>query len=155
MEYDDAELDRLSLLEACMRIGLAGSPVRELELDPARALAIIEYAERQQALKSIAGFAIARYRSGFDPRSTAFADVGPRSRAQATREPEPVEAPPTLSAIEYLWSRTPSPMLESVARMMGVAIGRSEAGLEGVLRDGWWSRERYDDGGELIASDRG
>jgi len=153
MDDNDAdELDRLALLEACMRIGLAGSPVRELELDPERALAIIEYAERQHALKSIAGFAIARYRAGFDPRSSSNV----KSSATSTpREPEPVEQPPTLSAIEYAWSRERSPMIESVLGMMGVAIGRSADGFEGVLRRGWFERERYDADGDRVSVDRG
>jgi hypothetical protein len=150
---DDAELERLELLEACMRIGLSGSTQRELEADPARALAIIEYAERQQALKSIAGFAVARFRAGYDPRSSPSSSSSKSSVRE--REPEPVEAPPTLSAIEYAWSLDRSPSLESVLRMMGVAIGRSPDGFEGVLRRGWFERERYDDEGSRVSVDRG
>ena len=155
MDDNDAdELERLELLEACMRIGLSGSTQRELEADPARALAIIEYAERQQALKSIAGFAVARFRAGYDPRSSPSSSSR-KSSAMREREPEPVESPPTLSAIEYAWSRERSPMIESVLGMMGVAIGRSADGFEGVLRRGWFERERYDGEGDRVSVDRG
>src|SRR6187399_131215 len=100
---DDTELDRLELLEACMRVGFTQGQRLELEADPTRALAIIEHAETQHALKSIAGFTLARYRQGFDPRSTPSSSTVKSSPRE--REPEPVEQPPTLSALEYAWSR--------------------------------------------------
>jgi hypothetical protein len=146
--HDEDQIQRLELLEASMRIGLTTTQRVELEGDPSRAVAIIEFAEQQHALRSIAGFTVARYRAGFDPRSAP-------SKSSVTalprrREPEPVEQAPSLSAIEYAWSFERSPLLESVLGMMCTAIGRT-GGFEAVLRDGWWTRERFDGEGELVA----
>lgn len=109
----------------------------EMLADPERACLILEHARQAKGLKNRAGYAVKRWRSGYDPR---------RVRQAPDREPEPPEAAPSLSAIEYAWSL--GPPLAPVARMMAASIGRT-GGFVPVLEAGFNLHEQY---GEEIAA---
>jgi len=119
-----AELDALDIFGA-MRSEMLG--------DPDRAFALVDMVKRQKGLRNPGGFAVARWRDGY-------------GRLRAVPPAEPVELPdepPTLSAIEYAWSREPSIAMQACLTLMAAAVRRH--GFHVVQRS-FHERERFDDG---------
>lgn len=138
------ELERLRLkaraLELLEELDISSGILRgEMLAEPERAIAVLEYAIAQPGIRNAASFAIAQWRRGDDPR---------RSRRTLEAE-ELVEEPPTLSALEFAWSRQASPIGATLIAMMGYSIERN-GGASAMLAAGWWSRELYDEDGDLV-----
>jgi hypothetical protein len=109
---DVAELlDELVILSPRLR--------SEMLKSPGRALAVLRSARLTPGIHNRAAFAIARWRAGADPRP-------PRARAPRAEElAEDYAEPPTLSALEQVWSRDPSPVGDLLLRIMAIAIARA------------------------------
>ena len=142
----DEELERLRLkarvLDLVDELAILSDRLRaEMLADPERAIAVLEYALDEPNVKNPASFAIASWRTGADPRR--------RSSSSSAREELPTEEPPTLSALEYAWSRERSPIGETLLRMMAFSIERN-GGATAMLTAGWFWRERFDVDGELV-----
>lgn len=145
---DDAELERLRLkaraLDLLDELGIYGRLREEMLRDPERAIAVLEYAVGEPGIQNPASFAISSWRRGDDPRK--------RSASARAREELPQEQPPTLSALEYAWSREGSAVGGALLKMMSHSIERA-GGMVKVLEAGWLWRERYDEDGELLSRD--
>lgn len=130
-------------LDLMDELGILSGRIRDAMLeDVERAVAVLQHAKSAPHVRNPASLAIANWRRGADPR--------PRARSRTFElEREVTEQPPTLSALEFAWSRDRSPIGGALIAMMGYAIARS-GGASAMLAAGWWTRERYDVDGELV-----
>lgn len=109
LDPDRAAFERTQELAA--ELGITGAVRYEMLADPGRAVAVLEHALALAAIRNRAGFAIANWHSGFDPRPA--------------REPELEEAPPTLADLEYAWSLQPSAGADFMLGLMSIALSRA------------------------------
>lgn len=144
MNDDDVELERLRLkaraLDLLDELGIGGKVRDEMIADPARAIAVLERAASSAHVKNPAALAIANWKRGHGK---------PHGRSRLDELDETPEQPPTLSALEYAWSRARSPIGESLLSMMAFSIERN-GGATAMLTAGWWWDEHYDEGGNLV-----
>jgi hypothetical protein len=124
-------------LELMAELGIYGRVRVEMLADVDRAVSVLEAAKSSGA-RNRAALATVLWRQG-------AASTPPPAEVD-----EPTEEPPTLSALEFAWSREASPIHSTLLAMMGYSLAR-RGGFERMLRDGWWWRERYDDCGELVS----
>lgn len=120
------------------QLGIGSFIQQEMLEDPDRAAAVLGHALRAPGIKNRAGFATANWNGGFDPRSS------PRPVQKLLGEP----GPPTLSALEYQWSKGPSALGELLLGTMAIAI--AQAGGFKELQKTFREIEHYDDNGELL-----
>lgn len=84
----------------------------QMRADPERAAAVLTYALGAPRIRNRAGYAVAAWRSGFDPRP-------------AQPPPAAELGPPSLAALEHAWSLEPSPVIHVWLQAMAVAIARA------------------------------
>lgn len=103
------------VFELTRELDIGGMPRLEMIADPERAAAVLRHALKAPRIRNRAGFAIANWRAGFDPR--------PSARPELELELEE-GGPPPLWAIEHAWA-IGTPLAEECLRAMAIAIGRA------------------------------
>jgi len=135
MSEPEELLGRLVVADLTDELGIFG-PVRDSMLDdPILAREALETARRKRRARNPAALAIALFRQAL---------------ARAPRpvdEPEP--GPPSLSALEFLWSLEPTHpgTAQALLPLFSAVIGRF--GGFRALHDSFGQRDRYDAAGEL------
>ena len=126
------------VLALTVELDITGAIQLEMLDDPDRAAAVLAHAMLPRKIRNRAAFATANWKSGFDPRTSP-------KPVQELLEGEP--GPPTLSALEYLWSKPPA-VGEMLLPLVAIAVTR--AGGFKALQASFYRRERYDENGELV-----
>jgi hypothetical protein len=135
---------RRDLYDALEDLEVAPSVRDEMVADPEAALKVLGGARQAKGVRNLAAFVTSRWKQ-YRAR--------PRLPFQAP-PPDPAEyvpGPPTLSALEYAWSRDPSPMMDALLAAMAASIGQ-HGGFE-AMRPGFGSRQRFNADGELVSTD--
>lgn len=114
--YESTTTDTLDeFIAMADQAGIYGSALDELTLDADRACAILRYALRADSVRNVAGFTLARFRDGFDPRTRST----PSATRYEPRDPLPEHAAmPTLAQIEHAWSLDAYGVLDLMARVI-------------------------------------
>lgn len=116
----------VQVFELTKALDIGGRVRLEMMADPERGAAVLRHAAKAPKIRNRAGFAIANWHSGFDPRPALV---------PALVEDELGDAgPPNLAAIEHAWSLQPSPVADALLRAMAAALAR-HGGFR-VLRPG-------------------
>jgi len=134
--------DRARVYELAERLDIDGPVLTEMLAEPGRATVVLEKAVRARGIRNRAALAVSQWRK---PRPR-LAAASPEEQAGAELELEP--EPPTLSAIEYLWSQDPSPPMLALERLLAAAV--DEAGGFAAVASTFRQREHYDADGELV-----
>jgi hypothetical protein len=114
-EPEELQADEL-VVELMDELGIVGTIRAQMLADAGRARAVLAHAKASNGVRNPAAFAIANWRARFDPRGRVIVGAPPR---------ELVEEPPTLAALEYVWSLPATPVTAAIERMMTVAIERN------------------------------
>lgn len=114
-------------------------PLRaDMVADPERALRIAERVINAQGIRRPGAYMNTLWRQS----------SGQLTQTAAPLAPEPEAGPPTLSAVEFAWSRDASPMLDALLDAMASAI--AAAGGFASIRESFSYVESYDSDGNLL-----
>jgi hypothetical protein len=98
--------------ELTQELDISGLIRLEMLAEPELAVAVLEHALASPRIRNRAGFAVANWKAGFDPRPSSPSE----------EEPELELGPPTLEALEHAWSLEPSPPVSALLAAIAAAL---------------------------------
>ena len=131
-------LVRMDVYRLMDELQITGQIRDSMLMDPDRAKAVLEHARAAHSIRNPAAYANSLWRQGYDPRD----------RYVPPEELDDEGGPPSLSALEFAWSRPPSLVGEALMDLMAVAVAR-HGGFH-AMQASFRQRDRYDADGELV-----
>lgn len=111
-----SDADVVEVFELTKALDIGGTMRLEMLAEPERAAAVLRHAAKAPRIRNRAGFAVANWRAGFDPRPANVPELVEDELADA--------GPPDLATIEHAWSLQPSPVADAMLRAMAACLSR-------------------------------